>query len=60
MKRKRISNIIAQLQREMAKHGDLFVYYASDYDWATPVRFATAETDPGWEDAPKEKALYLN
>ena len=58
-KRIRISNLIKQLEKSKEKEGDLFVYFVSSYDWAMPITCMTAEENPGWDGAPKERALYL-
>lgn len=62
-KRKRISTIIKELKKALDKHGNLFVYYSSDYDWVLPiysVEVVDEKKDPtNWENAPKEKVLYL-
>lgn len=58
-RRIRISTLIKRLEKAKEKEGNLFVYYASDYDWALPIRDVSIEEDPGWDDAPKEKALYI-
>jgi len=59
-KRQRISQIIKQLEKIRVEHGDLFVYYASDYDWCLPIYYVSIEEDSNWDNAPKGKACYLN
>ena len=59
-RRQRISSIIKQLEKAKNEHGDLFVYYASDYDWCIQVYFATVEDYTGMDGAAKGKALYFN
>ena len=57
----KISKLIAKLQTMKDKHGDLDVYYASDYDYVvrlTKLEVATAE-QCRWDGAPEKKTLYL-
>lgn len=60
-KRMRISKLIKRLEKAKEKEGDLFVYYASGYDWACPIWDVELEAldDEPWDGAPKERALYL-
>ena len=56
-----ISELIKKLDELKKEHGDLEVFYASDYDWCLPIKFADVRTDPGWEDAPTDRpSVYLN
>lgn len=59
LKRQRISTLIKQLEKVKEKEGNLFVYYASQHDWAVPIFCIGVEEDPGWDYAPKIKTLYL-
>ena len=54
-----ISTLITLLERVKKSHGDLEVYYADGYDNALSVSCVEADKDPGWNGAPKYKALYL-
>ena len=55
-----ISELIEKLSKLKDKHGDLRVWYASDYDWALPINHASVEDNEPWENAPIEPAVYLN
>jgi hypothetical protein len=55
-----LDGLLKKLQAERKIHGGkIKVFYASDYDWVLPLRCVEVIENPGWEGAPKKKALYI-
>jgi len=55
-----ISELQEKLEALKQEHGDLPVYYVSDYDWVMPLRFCRKEEDRGWDNEPgKEPYIGL-
>lgn len=46
--------------RDNCKAGDMQLLYADGYDNAHSFACVSIEKDPGWEDAPKGKAVYFS
>ena len=49
----KISQLIKKLQKIQDKHGDLIVYYQSDYDWGLQIRAVSVAEETGHEGVPE-------
>jgi len=56
----KISDMLKILKEVQEQHGNLPVYYASDYDWIMPLgSFKVPKEKTHWENEPDYKFLYF-
>ena len=55
----KLSDVIRIAQAALEEHGDLPVYYISDYDWVMPLRSNGPKKQAGWDNEPKGKYFGL-